>query len=124
MAKPRNDKMVHIRYKGFKEGVRMNLSYLRTKNILLTGHGTVFTVPENDDWRRLLAENPEAFELTTMMTECPHCGRIMKSGQGLLVHMRIKHPEVKSPEGPATRQKKTKKYAAKTPMKTEARKAL
>ena len=124
MPGARKGKPVYIRYKGFKENMVLNIPYLRTKGITISGHGSVFTVPEDDDYKRLLEENKGAFELTKMMEECPYCDRIMQTNHGLLTHIRMVHPDRKLPEGPETRQQKTKKYAAKRPRKTKARKAL
>jgi hypothetical protein len=101
---------VLIEYTGYRENITFRMKYLKRKEIRVIGHGSVFSLDDDDEHERLVSENPGCFRYVPDTSKCEVCGGEFASGQAMNRHKREVHPELKRPEGPMTRQNKTAWY--------------
>ena len=101
---------VLIEYTGYRKNVEFRLKYLKREKFRVVGHGSVFSLDDDDNHERLVAENPGCFRYAPDISKCEICGSEFASGRAMNSHRSLAHPDRKLPEGSMTRQNKTAWY--------------
>jgi hypothetical protein len=85
--------MSKVEYMGEVEYLKLNLPYLKQKNIKFYGRGSVATVQDTLDAEILCQRNPKTFRIVpeARLNVCPVCSREFKSKGALTLHLKREH---------------------------------